>query len=135
MGKGKHCAGKRTGETYADVLARKRALMQGIKDAARDATVKVEADTQTQRALWLAVCSIADAYGFGPKKMELFFQALQKNTDELERMKTEVDEEYAWEKLRQRSEQVTGTSISYLYEHEMLAAQVKHEQEGLVLNI
>ena len=125
--------GKRPGETYADVLARKRALKEGIREAARDATVRLEADTQTQRALWLATCSIADAYGFGPKNMEKFFAALQKNTDELERMREEVDEDYAYEKLRQKAERVTGISIQYLYEQERIAAEIRHAKEGVEL--
>lgn len=116
---------KRPGETYADVLAREKALADGIKEAARDATVQVEADTRTQKALWLAVCSIADAYGFGPKMMEKFFAALYANSEELERMRNEVDDDFAYEKLRQKAERVTGTKIGYLYEHERMAAEIR----------
>lgn len=112
--------GKPRGMSYADVLAQKRNLSKVVEEAARDATVRVEADTQTQRSMWLMVCSIADAYGFGPKKMQLFFDALQANSDELEKMRTEVDEDYAYEKLRQKAEQVTGVGIGYLYEHEFI---------------
>ena len=46
---------------------------EGLEQAARDATVQVEADTHTQRAMWLMVCSIADAYGFDPERMQKFF--------------------------------------------------------------
>lgn len=113
--------GRPAGMTLADELARKRMLREAIQNAAEDATVQVRADTATQRALWLAVCSIADAYGIGPERMPRFFVALQENTDELERMRAEVDEDYAYEKLRLKAEQVTGMPITYLYEYEAKA--------------
>ncbi|MDR3765813.1 MAG: hypothetical protein Q3Y08_02095 [Butyricicoccus sp.] len=110
--------GRPAGVTLADELARKRMLREAIQNAADDATVQVRADTATQRALWLAVCSIADAYGIGPERMPRFFVALQENSEELERMRAEVDEDYAYEKLRLKAEQVTGMPIAYLYEYE-----------------
>ncbi len=112
--------GRPAGMTLADELARKRMLREAMQNAAEDAAVQVRADTATQRALWLAVCSIADAYGFGPERMRRFFVALQENTEELERMRAEVDEDYAYEKLRLKAEQVTGIPITYLYEYEAM---------------
>lgn len=112
--------GRPAGMTLADELARKRMLREAMQNAADDATVQVRADTATQRALWLAVCSIADAYGIGPERMPRFFVALQENTEELERMRAEVDEDYAYEKLRLKAEQVTGMPITYLYEYEAM---------------
>ena len=110
--------------TLADELAHKRMIKQAVQNAADDATVQVRADTATQKALWLAVCSIADAYGFGPERMQRIFEALQANTDELEKMKADVDEEYAYEKLRLKAERVTGMHIEYLFEKDALAAQL-----------
>lgn len=117
--------------TFADVLARKRAVEQGIRQAATDTALKVEADTRTQRAMWLMVCSMADAYGLGPQRIQKFFTSLQANTEELERMTAEVDLDYAYEKLRQRAQQVTGIQIEYLYAQEAFAARLKHEKAGL----
>lgn len=126
MGNGKNkCPrqGKPRGMTYADVLARKQAIRAGIEKFGADTAMQIEADIRTQRAMWLMVCSIADAFGVGPERMKRdFFPALQANTEELERMTRENDEEYAYDKLRQRAEQVTGIEIEYLYEHEMRAA-------------
>ena len=121
--------GRPAGMTLADALARQRLLREAMQHAAEDATVQVRADTATQRALWLAVCSVADAYGFGPERMRRFFAALQENTAELERMRAEVDEDYAYEKLRLKAEQVTGMPIAYLYEYEAKAAE--HKREGV----
>lgn len=128
-GKNKHKGkgqGKPKGATYADVLAHKRAVQAGLERYAADTAMQIEADIHTQRAMWLMVCSIADAFGIGPERMKRdFFPALQANTEEYERLKAEVDEEYANEKMRQRAEQVSGQKIEYLYEHEMRAAGLK----------
>ena len=115
------------GMTYADVLAMQKRQAEAIIEAARDDAVHVQADIHVQRIMWLMVVSVADAYGFGPKRMEEFFKALQINSDEYERMVKEADEEYALEKLRSKAETVTGTKIEYIYEKEM--AEVKRLME------
>lgn len=125
--------GKPTGMTYADVLTRKKAVAAGIEKAATDAALKIETDTRVQRAMWLMVVSMAEAYGIGPQRVQKFFDAFQANAEELERMTAENDEDYAYEKLRYRAEQITGIKIQYLYEHEAIAAELKHAKEGVRL--
>ena len=118
--------------SYADVLAQKKQAREAVDKAARDATVHLEADTQTQRAMWLMVVSIHDAFGIGPERMKRdFFPALQRNTDWIEKNTAEVDLEYAYEKLRKRAEDCTGIKIEYLYEHEAAAAALKHAKEAV----
>lgn len=119
------------GIPLAAKLRQQQLIKQEIHEQVHDAVLHVEADTAIQRALWLAVVSVADAYGFGPQRLQKFFEAFQENTDDLMRKTAEADEEYAYEKLRQKAEQVTGTKIQYLYEHEAIAAQIKHEKEGV----
>lgn len=97
-------------------VERRAALERKIDRYTRDATVQVQADTATQRAMWLMVVSIADAYGFGPKRMQKFFQALEANTEQLRKWTLENGEEYAYEKMRQAAEKATGIEIKYLYE-------------------
>lgn len=121
--------GKPQGVTYAQVLARQAAIRAGLEKAARDATVQAEADAHTQRAMWLMVCSISDAYGYGPKGMQKFFAALQENTEELERMRTEVDEEYAFEKLRQKASRVTGMEVHYLEDQLGVLKEMRETQQ------
>lgn len=127
---GKKHNGKPRGMSYADVLARKRMIREAVRQSAQDAAVQVRADTAIQRALWLAVCSVADAYGFGPERMKKFFQAFQENSDELTRMENEIDLDYAYEKLRLKAERVTGMDIAYLYEAEAKAAAEKRTREA-----
>lgn len=101
------------GVTYAEKLAYEKRKAEAIDRAAADSMVELRANAHTQRCMWLMVCTIADAYGFGPVRMKPFFETLQKNADELERMVEEVDEDYAFEKLRQRAEEVSGEKIEY----------------------
>ena len=67
-----------------------------------------------------------------PRQMQKFFTALQDNTDELEQMRAEVDEEYAFEKLRQKAQAVTGMEVHYLYEQEALLAEMQAAKEGVL---
>ena len=97
--------GKPRGASFADVLAHKRQMRAAVEKA--------------------AVASVADAYGFGAKRLDLFFRALDENTREYQRMAEENDEDYANEKLRLKAERVTGTQIRYLYEWEAAQAAGK----------
>ena len=112
---------KAQGQSYADVLAQQREAHEAVEKAARDATVKVDADIRTQRALWLSVISMAEAFGLGPKRIQRYFEVLQKNHEWLTALEAD-DDIVAYEKLRQRAEAVSGIHIEYLYEHEIEAA-------------
>ena len=125
----KHRESKPNGMTYAQVLAKQAFIRKAVEKAAADTTVQLQSDIHTQRAMWLMVISIADAFGIGPTRMKRdFFPVYEQNTNELIRMEREYDTEYAYEKLRQRAEQVSGMKIEYLYEHEIADARSAHER-------
>jgi hypothetical protein len=92
------------------------AIQAELRRAAGRAAVRYEVDTSTQRAMWLMVVSVADAYGKGPKGMQPFFAALEANRIELQQMIDTNGQDYAEEKLRRKAEQVSGVPIRYLYE-------------------
>ena len=75
--------------------------LQQSDEAAREKFAKVIAD-------WLH-----DAYGFGPERLQKFFEAFPENSDELAKMRAEVDDDYAFEKLRLRAEDVSRMDIRY----------------------
>lgn len=52
--------GKPRGMNYADMLARRKAI-NAVK---LDAAALLLTEQAMQRALWLTVCSLSDAYGF-----------------------------------------------------------------------
>lgn len=92
------------GINYADVLKRKKDVLQAAMDEAALANVR----ESMQRALWLTIISLHDAYGFSETRLDRFFKAFRENSDELARMIKEVDSDYAYEKLRIRAEKISG---------------------------
>lgn len=104
--------GKPRGMNYADMLAHRKAI-NAVK---LDAASLLLTEQAMQRALWLTVCSLSDAYGFGKERLERFFEAYQRNSDELQKMRESVDDDYAFEKLRIRAETVSGRDIKYLHD-------------------
>jgi hypothetical protein len=122
--------GSANGTPYAAKLAREKLIKDIIEQKVHDTAVQIESDIVVQRSIWLMVCSIADAFGVGQERMQKFFEAYQANTEELMRMREEVDDDYAYEKLRLRAEAVTGSKIKYLYEHEAQEAMRRQEKGG-----
>lgn len=107
------------GMNYAQVLAeekRKKDLQARVE---HETELQIHAEIFVQRALWLSVVSIADAYGYGPKRLEPYFEKLKENGDEFDQMCEEYDYDYALEKLRQKAEKVTGAKLEYKYEREL----------------
>ena len=74
------------GVNYAQVLAeekRKKDLQARVE---HETELQIHAEIFVQRALWLSVVSIADAYGYGPKRLEPYFEKLKENGDEFDKM-------------------------------------------------
>lgn len=108
------------GMTYADVLAMQHKQVKAIREAAERDAVRIESGIQTQRAMWLMVVAMADAFGLGPVRVERFTRALQAAADEFSAMEAETDTDYALEKLRLRAEQVSGMKIEHLFEKDLM---------------
>ena len=105
------------GVSYAQRLAQKRMLQQALNDEVALQQADLWARQDTVRGLWLMVCAVADAFHVGPKRMKRdFFPALEAVRQEIERMKRENGEVYAFEKLRKRAEQVCGEELEWFYE-------------------
>ena len=71
--------GKPRGMNYADVLKARRDRLQ----LAMDEAALLNVEQSMQRYLWLMAVSLHDAYGFGPERLQKFFEAFQENSDEL----------------------------------------------------
>lgn len=108
--------GMAQGVTYAQVLAAEKKKKDLQAQIERQTEMQIHAEIFVQRALWLSAVSIAQAYGFGPKRLEPYFDKLKENSDDFDRMCEENDYDYALEKLRQKAEEVTGAKLEYLYE-------------------
>lgn len=123
--------GKPKGANFADELARQRMIREAVQASADDARIQLEVDIRCQRQLWLCVCSVADTFGFGPKRVQQFLLGLQKTAEEYDELRRNADTMYADEKMRQRAEQASGIKIEYLYEHEMAEARRINEAKGI----
>lgn len=110
--------GKPRGATYADVLAYQRKKDEAIERAAQSAVTKVTSNQQAQRVQWIDIIAAHEAFGIGPDRFEKFFECAIEISNEVERMRKDVDDEYAWEKLRERAAKVSGINFSYVYEGE-----------------
>lgn len=110
--------GKPHGANYADVLAYQRKKDEAIERAAQSAVTKVTSNQQAQRVQWIDIIAVHEAFGIGPKRFGKFFECAIAISNEVERMRNEVDDEYAWEKLRERAAKVSGINFSYVYEGE-----------------
>jgi hypothetical protein len=117
--------------TYAEKLAQEKRIQKAVEEAAVDETVRVRADIQSQRMLWLCVVSMARAFGLGPKRVSDFFGSLQSVSEWVEDQTQKHGQQYALDKLRQEAERVSGVPIDYLYEREILAAKERNEAKGV----
>lgn len=105
------------GVSYVQRLAQKQMIQQALNDEVTQAQADAWARRDLVRGLWLMVCAVADAFHVGPKRMQRdFFPALEAVKAELEQMKQENGEEYAFEKLKQRAESVCGVELKHFYE-------------------
>lgn len=116
------------GVNYAQVLAAEKREKEAKVKRERQIELYMHTEIYVQRALWLSAVSIAEAYGFGPKRMEAYFLKLKENSDDFDRMCEENDYDYALEKLRQRAEEVAGAKLEYLYEKEL--REIEDRKDG-----
>jgi len=102
--------------SYAQRVAQQRMMQQALTDEVAMQQADLWAQQSTVRGLWLMVCAVADAFHVGPMRMRRdFFPALRAVQRELEQMKQDSGEVYAFEKLKQRAEQVCGEELKYFY--------------------
>lgn len=127
----REAAKKRPGETYADVLARKKQIKEAVEKIVRDESVVLETDIKTQRVLWMAKVALSEEFGFAESRVQRFMLAIDKIREEVEELAAENGWDYAIEKLRQRSEQVSGAKEEYIHEEDMIRARRENEAQGI----
>lgn len=122
---------KRPGETYADVLAKKKMIEEAVRESVHDKSIAIEADIKTQRFLWMAVIALNEAFGFGGERAKKFLAALQEVADEVEKMVEKNGGYYARKKLMDRASQITGIEVTPVHEDEMRQARMENEANGI----
>ena len=123
--------GKQPGETYADVLARKKMIQEEVAKSVRDTSISIEADIKTQRFLWMAVVALNETFGFGGERAKRFMLALEEVANECQQMAEEDGGIYARAKLMERASQITGVVITPVYEDAIRQAREENEAIGV----
>lgn len=123
--------GKRQGETYADVLAKKRLIKETVERSVHDKSVEIEADIKTQRTMWMSVIALNRAFGFGGKRCMDYFDALDEVAKEANEMAEKHGGLYAKTKLMEAASKITGIEIKPVYDEEMRKARIENEANGI----
>ena len=123
--------GKRQGETYADVLAKKRMIKEAVEQSVHDNAVALESDIKSQRLLWIAVVALNETFGFGGERARRFLQSLEDVAGEVEALAKENGAEYALAKLMERAGKITQMEITPIHEEEMRLARIQNQKEGI----
>ena len=123
--------GKRPGETYADVLAKQKMIKEAVDRSVHDHSVAIEADIKAQRAMWMSVCALNEAFGFGGVRARRFLQALEEVADEIEAMAAKHGGLYAKAKLMERASKILEVELQPVHEEEMRQARLENEAKGV----
>ena len=124
--------GKRPGETYADVLAKKRMIKEAVEQSVHDNSVAIESDIKSQRLLWMSVEARNRAFGFAGVRARRFLQTLEEVANEVEELANEHGAEYALAKLMERASKITDMEITPIHEEEMRLARIENQRNGIV---
>lgn len=124
-------AKKRPGETYADVLAKKKMIKEAVDKSVHDTSVAIEADIKTQRAMWMALEALNRAFGFGGVRARRFMVYLEEVANEFEESVKKNGADYAKEDLRRRVAQILETEVVPIWEEEIAQARRENEAAGV----
>ena len=104
------------GVSYVQRMAQQRAIESALKDEAAMKQADLWAKQDIQRGLWLMVCAMAEAFHIGSKRLQRdFFPVLDRYNRELQRMREEDGDTFAFEKLKLRAgvgRRLPGSSMS-----------------------
>lgn len=123
-------ARKSHGESYADVIAKRKIGEATLKMAMEDKAVELAADIKTQRMLWAVIVALNEKYEWGPKRTRDLLEAMDLVLADFATMKEEHGDDYAEEKLRERAAKVSGIDVKYMHEAEIEAYQKIKEKEA-----
>ena len=123
--------GKRPGETYMDVLTKKKLIKEAIDESVKDNSISIEADIKTQRLLWMSVIALNEHFGFGKDRGREFLLAVEEVANEFEAMRKKHDHDYAVAKLMERAGKIMEMEMSIVHEDEIREARAENEANGI----
>ena len=126
----RRAAKKRQGETYADVLAKKRLIKETVERSVHDHNVQIESDIKAQRLEWMAIVALNRAFGFAGIRSRRFLVTLEEVAEEVEKLAIEHGGVYAIAKLKEEAEKVIEAELVPIHEEEMRQARIENQKEG-----
>lgn len=121
---------KKPGQSFAEVVGARQMIKKAIDEDVYHESVKLESDIMLQRFMWECVVALNQEFGFGKERAVNFLKAIENVVHDVEEMAQLHDRQYAFEKLRQRAQQITGIELSYVHEQEMKQARKYAEEHG-----
>ena len=123
--------GKRTGESYADVLARQKMIQEAVNQSVQDHNVTIEADITAPRLMWMSLVALNRAYGFAGIRSRRYLVTLEEVAEEVEKLAKEHGAVYAIAKLKEEAEKITESEMVPIHEEEMRQARIENQKKGV----
>lgn len=123
--------GKRPGENYADVLAKKKLIKETVEKTVNDKAAKIEGDIKGQRVIWMSVIALQRAFGFGNVRSQRFLSELEDVSIEFEADAKKNGAVVAVAHLMEQAGKATGVPFTPVWEDEMREARLENQANGV----
>ena len=123
--------GKRPGETYADVLAKKKLIKEAVEKTANDKATKIEGDIKGQRVIWMSILALQRAFRFGNVRNQRFLAELENVSIEFEADAKKNGAVVAVAHLMEQAGKATGIQFTPVWEDEMRDARLENQANGV----
>lgn len=123
--------GKRTGDNYAAVLAKKKLIKETVEKTVNDKATKIDGDIKGQRVIWMAILALQRAFGFGCVRNQRFLVELEDVSIEFEADAKKNGAVVAVAHLMEQASKATGVPFSPVWEDEMRQARLENQANGV----
>ena len=122
---------KRPGETYADILAKKKLIKETVEKTANSHATKIEGDIKAQRVIWMAILANQRAFGYAAVRHQRFLAELEAVSIEFEAEAKEHGAEVAVAHLMDQAGKTAGIAFTPVWEDEMREARLENQANGV----
>ena len=123
--------GKRPGENYANVLARKKLIKETVERTVNDKATKIEGDIKGQRVIWMSVIAMQRAHGHAAIRNQRYLSELEKVAIEFEDDAKKNGAEVAVAHLMEQAGKAAGMQFTPVWEDEMRQARLENQANGV----
>ena len=123
--------GKRPGETYADILAKKKMIKETVEKTANSHATKIEGDIKAQRIIWMSILALQRAYGYAAIRNQRYLSELEEVSIEFEADAKKNGAEVAVAHLMEQAGKAAGIQFTPVWEDEMRQARLENQAKGV----